>query len=439
MEYKINTVNAATYYKIANIFALSNLSKFSLCFIERRFTTVANSQNFLKLDSTSVAKILSRNELHIDSELQVYEAADAWLSYNLNKCSKISNYILMKTRLPLLSDDAIKFLLRNSSTFYKNEEFAATIQEFLQNKNFFLEFKSKHIYQSRYCNQNNFNIIVCGGRAATTISTLRDVYSIEANNVGNVNVLPQMKEGRGISGAVSIKDNVYVFGGYNNFYKSVMSVEKYSLKTNTWETITEMCDDRKHFCACSFMDNVYIIGGWEINSCFEFNTKDRTWKEVASMNEIRGAASRAVFEGRILVSGGSSLNGVLNTVEAYDHIADSWSFMPNMIERRRCHKSVGIKNKLFVIGGCGITSSEVFDSLNNKFVLLKSPQKAFKKYFNSPAEVVSIGIKLVLFCDRLGMYSNSILFYDVDSDEWSEETWKAEKILTEFSCVKVPQ
>ena len=168
MEYKINTVNAATYYKIANIFALSNLSKFSLCFIERRFTTVANSQNFLKLDSTSVAKILSRNELHIDSELQVYEAADAWLSYNLNKCSKISNYILMKTRLPLLSDDAIKFLLRNSSTFYKNEEFAATIQEFLRNKNFFLKIMSKHFYQSRYCKQNKFNIIICGGSVITT-------------------------------------------------------------------------------------------------------------------------------------------------------------------------------------------------------------------------------------------------------------------------------
>ena len=69
-----------------------------------------------------------------------------------------------------------------------------------------------------------------------------------------------MKEGREYFGLVSLKGDAYVFGGSYNF-NQVMSVEKYSAKTNSWETITEMCDDCYSFCACSFMENVYIIGG----------------------------------------------------------------------------------------------------------------------------------------------------------------------------------
>ena len=441
MEDKINTDNAATYYKIASIFALSSLSKLSLCFIERRFTMIADSQNFLKLDSLSVAKILFSDALQIDSELQVYEAAVAWLSNNTNECSKISNNILMRTRLPLLSDDALNFLLRKSSTLYNNEEFAATIKHFLQNKNYFLKIKGKYFYQSRYCNQNKFNIIVCGGKDVLTLNVVRDVYSIEANNIGSVNVLPQMKEGRYNFGAVSIKHDFYVFGGLKEMWKNIMSVEKCSAKTNTWQTIGEICDDRWYFCTCSFMDNVYIIGGISNDSCFEFNTKDRTWKEVASMIETRWVASCAVFGGRIVVSGGNTQVGNLgsNTVEAYDHIADKWSYMPNMIERRSCHKSVAIKNKLFVVGGRDTKTCEVYDSICNKFVFLKSPQETLREKLIRPAEVISIGNKLVVFCDQLGKCSRYILFYDVDSDEWSEESWNAEKSLSKFSCVKVPQ
>ena len=441
LEDKIKTETAATYYKISSIFALSNLSKLSLRIIERRFTLFANSHSFLELDSSSVAKILSSDKLHIDSELQVYNTADKWLCNNTNVGDKISNNMLLKTRFPLLSVDALKYILNKTSTLYNQEEFAASIKEVLQNNNPSDKMKSKTLYKIRYCDQNKFNVIVCGGSDANTGNIVSDVYNIEANNINNVNVLPPMKEARRGFASVTIKDDVYVFGGFGNNFNHIMSVEKYSAITNTWETIAKMCDNRIHFCACSFIDNVYIIGGTCGNSCFEFNIKERTWNEVASMNEARWAASCAVFDGRIVVTGGNTRGGndVSKTVTAYDSVGDKWSYMPNMIESRVQHKSVAINNKLFVISGHNSTTCEVFDSTCNKFALLKSPQVSIKKYLNHPAEVVSVGSKLLVFCDEFGNYSRSILFYDVDSDEWSEESWKTDKYCYKFSCVKVPQ
>ena len=48
------------------------------------------------------------------------------------------------------------------------------------------------------------------------------------------------------------------------------------------------------------------------------------------MNEPRCNFSSAVFEGKIVVSGGFN-NETLNTVESYDHVAKSWTNMPNMV------------------------------------------------------------------------------------------------------------
>lgn len=63
----------------------------------------------------------------------------------------------------------------------------------------------------------------------------------------------------------------------------------------------------------------------------------------------------------------NNING-LTTVEVYDHLRDRWS--PRMIERRRGHSLVAIRNKLFVVGGTdqqGHKPCEVMDS-SDKFV-----------------------------------------------------------------------
>ena len=105
-----------------------------------------------------------------------------------------------------------------------------------------------------------------------------------------------------------------------------------------------------------------------------------------------------------------------------------------MIERRCSHRSVAVKNKLFVVGG-HTRSCEVYDSTCNNFVLLKQPPSVFKEYLGFMDEVISIGSKLELFGD----YRNSILFYDVEKDEWSDESCEVTNNLRGYGCAKVPQ
>ena len=102
LEGKIHGNSVAAVYYASRIFNLSSSAKLSLGFIERFFPVVASSQNFVELDYISVVKIFSSNELMIDSELQVFNAADKWLSHNVTERNKYATNLLQKVRLSLL-------------------------------------------------------------------------------------------------------------------------------------------------------------------------------------------------------------------------------------------------------------------------------------------------------------------------------------------------
>ena len=419
------------------------MSTYSFRFIERWFPLVAESDNCLELDFICFGEILSSSDLKIDSELQVFNAANRWLCHNLAERSRYSIEILVKIRIPLLSAPALKYIINEKSCLSNNNDCARIMNEVLVNKtNHWQPNKFSNI--SRHCKQNNFQIIVCGGTTHITRNILNDVRCIEPNNFDVVNTLPQMTEGRKKFEAICIKGEVYVFGGLDYYGCCIMSIEKYSPSTKAWNTIADMYDDRKLFSACSFMDNVYIIGGYSnvpsfhYKHCVEFNTRTRKWKKIATMNVARMSSACSVFEGRVVVSGGynSVFGGSLDTVLAYDHIDDSWSNLPNMNLGKRAPKSVAINSKLFVIGGYPNRrlTCEVFDSICNKFVLLKSCPVSNVNSYYGPFGVFSIGNKLVIFVDE-----GKILVCDTENFEWSKNSCEAMNGIWSYSCAVLPQ
>ena len=82
--------NVNTLYKIAKLFNMPNLTGTAFRFRERCFNTVVQTQSFLELDFTLVAKIISTCGLQITSEGQVLDAGDAWSSYNQAEHSKFN-------------------------------------------------------------------------------------------------------------------------------------------------------------------------------------------------------------------------------------------------------------------------------------------------------------------------------------------------------------
>ena len=314
--------------------------------------------------------------------------------------------------------------------------------EILNKKVEFIHNNCSNNYTRRYCNQDCFNILLCGGYYRGFGNVVNTVNQISGKNFEYQNDFPPMIEERYESKAVCLKAEIYVFGGFDKNHTLIKSVQKYSPSTNTWNKVGDMFDDRKDFCVCAFMDKIVVIGGcygeeeddddiWSSShSCLLLDTKVNKWKEVARMNQARYYAACAVFEERVVVSGGCDNNHTeSNKVESYDVVSDKWSLMSNMTSSKYCHSLTVAKNKLFVIG-YGEHTCEVFDYYCKKFVEIRSPQTIYL-FLN---RAISIGSKIIVFQN----IKSSIFIYDVDKDEWSEESCEVTKILDNSSCVKLP-
>ena len=409
---EINVNNVAALYYSSQLFSLSEPP---LRFIERCFPMFVDSLNFLELDVMSVAKLLSSSELNVDTEFQVFEAANGWLSHNLEERGKHASYIFSKIRVSLLSTPALKHISNKHNVYLHASSKRSSI---------------------RYCKQENFNIIVCGSTDVKAPDAVSDVISVQASNRYSVNILPQTEAGgsRNYRAAVCVKGKVYAFDGVHGNGRLARSVEMYSPATKTWQVVAGM--DVLYFtygyCACSFADKIYLIGATasrERSTCVEFDTKNLTWNQVGGTNRERCHAACAVFEGKITVCGGGFYGE--KTVEVYDPFEDSWTYMPSMIKARIYHKSVAVKNKLFVFESCR-SSAEVFDSVCNKFVLIKVP-KQIASSFRSVVGVVAVGSKIFIFGNR-----GCVTTFDRNKKEWAQTCCEATKKTLWFSCAKIP-
>ena len=445
-ENKIDVNNAALFYQLSRLLDLPRLSKFSLLFIERCFPMVVESINFLELDYACVKNILLSSELHIDSELEAFNAAVAWLHHKAVERSKHAKPILLTIRLSLLSVATLKFILSEESVFATDVECVSVIKEVLKNK--ISSQPDKPLVESRYCNQSSFGILMCGGRTVWGYNearcnygrfVARDVRMIDPNNSYSVTTLPPMIRGRKLlKSAVCIKRQVYVFGGVDDRHHYVTSVEMYSFAAGTWKKIAKMHQKRRCFCVTSLMDSVYILGGCTkkmgYNTCFEFDTKKRAFKRRADMNGTRFLSACSTFQGRVVVTGGVAEDRGLRGVEAYDHVEDAWHRLPDMCEPRYFHSQVTVRDRVFVVGGDLSDGSEVYDPICGKFVMLTHPPRGARELVNRRlVEAVWVGRKIVFMGEE---DEGKISVFD--AGEWSVERCGAVQRFERFSLVKVP-
>ena len=186
---------------------------------------------------------------------------------------------------------------------------------------------------------------------------------------------------------------------------------------------------------------MFIIGGITFSqdeactTCIQYDTKTNEKKGISKMNQTRWAAASTTYEGKIVVSGGMFYAGVrgaenTKTVEVYDHIANTWTYMPNMVEERWNHSLVSIKSKLFVISR--FNTGEVYDKATNKFTLIKPSTIT---YTYGEIQATSMGNKIVVFRGD----ESKVMFYDTDKDEWSEIKYDYLKAQGCAAFIKIPK
>ena len=160
VEDKLSFENAATYYHLATVFNLYPLEVI-FDYIERHFTTVAESKNFLQLNFKVVKKILSSSKLYITSELEVLKAFEKWTASDCVNRIKRAKALLPCVRLPLLSIPALKGILppeNLSDVFRGNQECIDLVNAVIQKKEEVNGPEACLQCETRYCDQSRYTV-----------------------------------------------------------------------------------------------------------------------------------------------------------------------------------------------------------------------------------------------------------------------------------------
>ena len=127
----MNMKSLLPIYVLSKLFNLQVVANQSLSLIECFFTTVVETRNFMELNYAFVAKILASSELYITSEVEVYKAGDAWLRHKIHDRKEYAKRLLLKVRLSLLTNDALKYISKKHSSFTISKDCFALINEVL--------------------------------------------------------------------------------------------------------------------------------------------------------------------------------------------------------------------------------------------------------------------------------------------------------------------
>ena len=124
-----------------------------------------------------------------------------------------------------------------------------------------------------------------------------------------------------------------------------------------------------------FQEILYVSGGFcngkQSNQLLSYN--GLFWEKKASMKQGRMGASAEVFDGKVLVCGGSDRVGtLLKSCEVYDSETNHWSPFPSLKYARRFFSMVVMNGTLMVLGGHGrkaCSSVEQFDPQINRWIV----------------------------------------------------------------------
>lgn len=200
-----------------------------------------------------------------------------------------------------------------------------------------------------------------------------NVYDKRINNWRELAPRPAKAHGYTIA---AYGNYIYAFGGfaYNEgtkpAWKSIDTIDRYDIRTNTWSTIGKLTKPRSSNVAVTVGDKVYLVGGWDATpkkpndfegtfhssvDVFDFKTETVTVAPYSMPLPLRRAFTGVDYKDQILLVGGlgvgSSHFELISNVTLMDPKTGIATELPKLPFATFAPAAETIGDELFVFGG----------------------------------------------------------------------------------------
>ncbi|XP_078073094.1 kelch repeat and BTB domain-containing protein 2 isoform X1 [Mustelus asterias] len=393
---KINAENCVRLLSFADLYSCEELKISAKRMVEHKFTAVYHQDAFLQLSHDLLIDILSSDNLNVEKEETVREAAMVWLEYDTESRSQYLSSVLGQIRIDALSEVTqrawfqglppndksvvVQGLYKSMPKFFK-PRLGMTKEEML----IFTEASSESPRSSfcavcyspqaekvyKLCNPPgdlqrvgtlvtpDNDIYIAGGqvplktsitnnsKASKLQAAYRPVncfYLFDAQQNTWVPKTPMLCT-RNRPSLVCCEGYIYAIGGDNvGGEMNKRTVERYDCETDEWTLVNPLPCAWQWNAAVAVEDYIYVMAH---NLTFCYCPRTDSWVEMAARQTSRCFASAAAFGDKIFYIGGlhignnsgiripsSTVDGSSVTVEVYDVIKNEWKIATNIPAKR---------------------------------------------------------------------------------------------------------
>uniref|UniRef100_A0A914QWV3 BTB domain-containing protein n=1 Tax=Panagrolaimus davidi TaxID=227884 RepID=A0A914QWV3_9BILA len=358
-------------------------------FLKVNFYSASHTDEFLKLNVESVCAILKNDELHVDHEDQILDAAMRWINYDFDERCKHAPKVLGHVRLAIVG---LQPLIETMSEpiYRKSPQCRKLVDAALK----YLQVPHERVImpplntERRRCADVPGVIYALGGLGTSSNSAV-EFYDPLANQWIPSTEMPSLRARFGVAvkpdllfqrsamATAVVKDTIYVCGGYNGT-DSLSSVEVYRPDWRCWNTHPSLAIERCAAAAAVIDEQIFVIGGH--NSAAIYNSVEvldtsksvtTPWQFGKQLLSPRCRHGATTMGGQIYIAGGYDGSQFLNTVNMYDSEKDQWYPLAPMNMCRSRVSLVATDDKLYAIGGhdgkSNICSMEIYDSREDRW------------------------------------------------------------------------
>ncbi|XP_069985042.1 kelch-like protein 5 isoform X2 [Penaeus vannamei] len=423
---QLHPANCLGIQLFADTQGCSELHRIASTYTAEHFQEVTQHQEFLQLPTEEAARLLASDDLNVPSEELIFQALVTWLKYDLENRSKDMARLLGLVKLPLLSPQFLADHIETNLLFKEDRECQDLIVEALK---YHLLPERRSTLQSPRTKPRKSTVgdlYVIGGMDSNKGSTGIEKYNLRTNTWNTVGTMT----GRRLQFGVAVLDGkLHVVGGRDGF-KTLNTVECYDPTTNVWTQLPPMSTHRHGLGVGVLEGPLYAVGGhdgWSyLNTVERWDPQARQWSYVAPMSTARSTVGVAVLNGRLYAVGGRDGSSCLRTVECYDPHTNKWTPCAPMA-RRRGGVGVGVVNGfLYAVGGHDAPASNPCASRFDCVERYDPATDTWTQVACLSLGCDSAGVSLLgdrLFC--VGGYDgqtylNLVHAYDPQTNEWTQ-------------------
>nr|AND99337.1 kelch-like ECH-associated protein 1 [Anas platyrhynchos] len=366
-------------------------------YIYMHFGEVSKQEEFFNLSHCQLATLISRDELNVRCESEVFHACINWVQYDCEHRRPYVQALLRAVRCHALTPHFLQLQLQKCELLRSDARSKDYLAQIFQDLTLHkptqvlpgrapkvgqLIYTAGGYYRQSLGYLEAFNprdgswvrladlqvprsglggcvvgglFYAVGGRNnspdGNTDSAAIDCYNPMTNRWSPCAPMsvPRNRIGVGV-----IDGMIYAVGGSHGCVHH-SSVERYEPERDEWQLVAPMLTRRIGVGVAVLNRLLYAVGGFDgtarLRSAECYHPERDAWRAIAPMASIRSGAGVCALNNCIYAMGGYDGTDQLNSTERYDVESDSWSFVAPMRHRRSALGVTVYQGKIYVLGG----------------------------------------------------------------------------------------